>query len=219
MRVYNKIVIDMETEGVIEAEWTDDYDGPVAECKGGTTSTVTGEVDYAFNARMAEISERQQAMAEEYMDFWRDEYQPLEKAQIDANMELLPGQVENEKKRMDYENVLFEAGKDELTMAKPVMAEYYKQALNGINPDDKVNQARADVASTFKEGEAQMRREGARLGLDPNSAKFQNAMNARGMDQARATAGAMTTTRNAVEDENFRRLSGAASAFKQGLPR
>ena len=80
MRIYTKIVIDMETLEVIESEYFE-YSGPIAHCGGGG-STTTNTVDYAYNARMAAISERQQAMAEEYFQFWQSDYKPLEREQM-----------------------------------------------------------------------------------------------------------------------------------------
>ncbi len=47
-------------------------------------------VDYAYNARMASIGESQQAMAEDYFDFWEAEYKPMEQAQIASNKEMIP---------------------------------------------------------------------------------------------------------------------------------
>lgn len=49
--------------------------------------------DKEYNARMATISEAQQGMAEEYFNFWKDSYKPMEQAQIDANMEMVPGET------------------------------------------------------------------------------------------------------------------------------
>lgn len=227
MRIYTKIVIDMETLKVIEAEWTDDYEGPVAECKGGSTTTNT--VDYAYNARMAAISERQQRMAEEYFAFWKSDYKPLEREQIQANRQLIPFQTELEKQKIlaeselipdqvAFQKEMMAAGIEETRAAKPVLEEFYKQALEGVDVEGRVQAARSDVAQSFAESEQQLRRESGRLGLDPNDPRFKRALGVKGLEQAKATAGAMTTTRTAAEDEEFRRLAGATTTFKQGLP-
>jgi hypothetical protein len=208
MKVYTKIVIDLETKCVVEAE-SFDYDGPVAECKGGSSSTTT--VDYAYNRRMATIAERQEAMAEEYFKFWESEYKPMEKMQIEANKELIPMQTEFAKEQMGL-------GLEEMKAAKPMVSEYYKQALEGVNVDERVTQARADVGLAFKEGEEATRREAGRLGLDPDDPRYARMMGSRGLSQAKATAGAMTGARIEAEDESFKRLQSGMSTFRGGIP-
>lgn len=69
MKVYNRIVIDMST-GEVVAEDSFDYAGPVAECKGGGSST-TVSVDKEYNARMAKIAEEQQSFSEEDRNLWQ----------------------------------------------------------------------------------------------------------------------------------------------------
>lgn len=197
--------------------------------KGGGSTTTVKDIDYEYNARMADIAERQQAMAEEYFDFWQDEYKPLEQAQIEANMELLPQQTRLEAARMtaeeqllplntEYQTGLLNSRIQETRNAQPVLSEYYKQALQGVNPDQKVTQARTDVAAAFKDQEQTLRRNAARMGLNPNSNRYAESMGAGGLSQARAAAGAMTQARNTAEDTNFSRLQSATNTFKAGLP-
>ena len=171
---------------------------------------------------MATIAESQQEMAEEYFKFWEDEYKPLESAQIKANLDLLPAQTELEKLRLAGETELqagiYENKIQETKDAAPVMSEYYKQALEGVDPTRKAAEARTDVAAAFKDQEATLRRDAGRMGLDPNSNKFAESLGAGGLNQARATAGAVTAARTVAEDENFKRLTSAAQTYKAGLP-
>lgn len=225
MKIYNKLVLNMDTLEVMEED-SFDYQGPIAECKGSTTTTV----DKEYNRRMATIAEQQQAMAQEYFDFWQDEYKPMESAQIRANMELMPQQTRLEKLRMqaeedlmpmqvEYQKGLMANNLEEIKQGKPVISEYYKQALTGQNPDQKVREARTDVASAFREQEGTLRRQAGRLGLDPNSNRFADAAGIGGLNQARATAGAMTQARDVAEEKNFNRLQQASTLYKSGLPR
>jgi hypothetical protein len=69
MKIYNRIVIDMSTGRVEEAD-TFEYTGPVAECKGGG-STTTNTQDPAYNARMATISEEQNKWAREMYNVFK----------------------------------------------------------------------------------------------------------------------------------------------------
>ncbi|MEE9304261.1 MAG: hypothetical protein V3U84_10820 [Thiotrichaceae bacterium] len=66
MKIYSKIVIDMHTGAVRSSEWTE-YDGPVAECKGGGGA----EVDKKYNKGMLKISEKQQGMADEMFNYFK----------------------------------------------------------------------------------------------------------------------------------------------------
>lgn len=62
MRIYTKVVIDMNTGDVIESD-SFLYDGPVSECAssgGGGKSTTTTKPDKKYNARMAAIAEEAQ---------------------------------------------------------------------------------------------------------------------------------------------------------------
>jgi hypothetical protein len=80
MRIFKKVVIDMASGGISqrESEWTDDYQGPICELKGGGGGT---EPDYAYNAGMLKISEKQQAMADEMFNLFKYgvTYNPTEK--------------------------------------------------------------------------------------------------------------------------------------------
>lgn len=67
MKVYTKVVIDMNTMEVVEEE-SFDYSGPVALCGGGGSG---GGVDKAFNARMASIAETQSGLGSALYNFWR----------------------------------------------------------------------------------------------------------------------------------------------------
>jgi hypothetical protein len=81
VKIYTKIVIDMETLEVIEAEWTE-YTGPIGGCKGGGGGQ---EVDKDFNKGMLAISEKQQDMADEMFNLFKFgvTYDPGEKVVSD----------------------------------------------------------------------------------------------------------------------------------------
>jgi hypothetical protein len=63
MKIYTKIVIDIDTMLVID-EVSEEYHGPVALCKGGGSST-TNTQDPVYNAGMLAISQEQQEMADQ----------------------------------------------------------------------------------------------------------------------------------------------------------
>jgi hypothetical protein len=69
MKVITKIVMNITTGEILEEE-SYEYLGPVAECKGGGSSSTT-TVDYEYNRRMADISEQNQAWAEEMYNMFK----------------------------------------------------------------------------------------------------------------------------------------------------
>lgn len=67
MKIYTRIVMDMTTMQVEEAE-SFEYQGEVAECKGGGGGD---QVDEEYNRRIANIAESQQGMAEEMLNMYK----------------------------------------------------------------------------------------------------------------------------------------------------
>ena len=98
MKIYNLLVLDMDTLEVLEED-SFEYFGDLAEC--GKPSG--GGVDKAYNARMATIAEAQQAMSEEYFAYWGETIRPYEEAQVAANLELMPYETEAMKGRLKSE--------------------------------------------------------------------------------------------------------------------
>lgn len=69
MKIYNRLVYDLKSGNITEEAFFE-YEGIVAECKGGGGSSTTS-VDKAYNKRMAAIAEAQQGMAEEYFNYYK----------------------------------------------------------------------------------------------------------------------------------------------------
>lgn len=215
MRINTRIVIDIQSLRVTERESVE-YTGPIAWCKGGGTSTTT-TYDEKYNRRMANISERQQAMSEEYFAFWKQHGKPYEAAKIKANLELMPYEVETAKEEMATKRQGMGLMREEMTAVKPVMEEYYKQALEGVDVGEETTRARADVAQGLQEVEGEMERQMGRLGVDPTSPAYQERMKTSGMEKAKAVGGAMSQARQYAERESFQRVAGATAQFKGGL--
>lgn len=79
--IYDRVLIDMGTMRVLEAECRE-YEGELALCKGGGGT----EPDKEYNARMATIAERQQYLSDEYFEFWEENNAVLEAAKIKAEL-------------------------------------------------------------------------------------------------------------------------------------
>lgn len=204
MKIYNKIVIDIKSGDVV-FEDSFEHDGEVLEFKsGGSTSTTS--IDYGYNSRLATIAEQQQGMANEYFDYWKKNQQPLETAQSEAALSLLPGQTALTKAQMDSQMSL-------LPQQTNVARSYYDQVLGGVNTGERMGQARADVQQATKLTEGQRRREFSRMGVDPSSPAFASMRSADLRNKTKLMVGASTTARRNSELEQMRRLQGAASTL------
>ena len=215
MKIYTKIVLDMTTGETLEEE-SFEYDGEVALCMGsGGGGSTTNTVDYAYNARMATISEEQQAWARDYYQMWQQHFKPYEIAQAQANMALLPHETEAYRKQLDAVNTL-------LPQQTKVAGQFLGAASQGVDINERMALAQADVAGAWGDANAMMRRESSRMGVNPNSGRFSGIQAALGTQQAAQVAGARTQARVGGEMENYQRLKDASSAnivgqYMQGI--
>ena len=234
MKIYTRVVIDMADGSVLEED-SFEHHGDVALCKGSSSTTT---VDKEYNRRMASIAERQQGMAEEYFQYWQQYQQPYEKAQIDANMQLLPKEAMLAEAQLDAQSQLLPGqtalkkaqdaaaldllpGQTDLSKAEmanrmdtlqqlqPAKTEFFKQATEGVDINQRVGAASADVANSYKDVAAKTVRTMSRMGVGPDSGRFAGMNSATDVNQAAAVAGARSQARVAGEQENFNRLNQA----------
>jgi len=227
MRIYNKVVLDIDTLSVIEED-SFEYFGEVAQCKDGTSkTTVTNEVDKEYNARMAAIAEKQQEQSDAYFEYWETTYKPYEEAQITANLELLPFEVDTQLATLEaqkataegileltpyevgYRKEWLESEIDLIPQRHAVSSEFYEQALSGINVKSRMDTAAADVAQSLSGAESAARRSAARMGLNVSSGRIADMLKTSSLDRARATGLARNVSRVNAEAENFQRLATA----------
>ena len=234
MKMYTRVVIDMADGSVLEEE-SYEHTGDVALCKGSSSTTT---VDREYNSRMAAIAERQQGMAEEYFQYWQQYQQPYERAQIDANMQLLPKEAMLAEAQLDAQSELL-PGQTALTKAKtaasmdllpgqtdlakaemanrmdtiqqlqPVKTQFFQQAADGVDVNARVGRAQADVANSYKDVASKTVRNMSRMGVGPDSGRFAGMNAANDINQAAAVAGARSQARVGAEQENFSRLNAA----------
>ena len=205
MRIYTRVVLDMETGAVLESVGFV-YEGLVALCGGGSGGggSTTNTVDYAYNARMATISEEQNQWAREYFQMWQQHFKPYEIAQSQANMDLLPLETSVYKGQLQAAQELLPAQTD-------AARKFLAASTKGVDVNERMALATADAANAWKNvGDANLR-ENARLGVNPNSGRFQGVQAALGTQQAAQLAGARTQARVGAEAENYDRLGKAAS--------
>ena len=225
-KIYNRIVIDIETLQILEED-SYEYSGPVAHCKGGGGSTTTNTQDTVYNARMAEIAESQQGMAEEYFGFWEETYKPYEEKQIQANTALMPYEIEAEKAQLQgiseitpvqtaYTKGILENELAMLPQKNAVSSAFYEEALKGVDVRGRMDAASADMAQSLKGAEDSSLRTASRMGLNAGSGRVADMLKTSSLDRARATGMARSTTRLASEDSAFQRLLAAQQYT--GLP-
>ena len=210
--IHTKIVIDMRTGSVLEDEayW---YDGPVAECKGGgssstnSTTNITNVVDEEYNRRLAEIQERAQDLSDKYYAFWEKTSAPLESAQAqnEAQLGLLPLQT-------DVTKGVLNLKKDSLPQVSELTKSFLTKSAEGVNADVWANRAGTDQSIAASQQNKQLMRNASRLGLNPNSGAFTNAMKDSSLQNAAQVAGARTKAFQSAEDENYKRLASGVSA-------
>jgi hypothetical protein len=226
MKVYTKIVIDMETMQVEETECFE-YTGPICNLKGGGGGS---EPDKKYNKGMLKISQRQQATADELFNYFKHgvPYNPydnqgnltqnaidrgydpdeivseaeLTQQQLKAQSELIPLEVEDVKGR-------FETAEER----RGLVSSLYKDALTGVDVEGRVGEHRAGVEQAFKGQQDIVNRNLSRMGIDPSSGRGIAAAENMGLEKAKATALGETQIRRGAESEDFQRKATAA-----GLP-
>jgi len=168
--------------------------------KGGSTTTTQNQnYDPVSSAKMAEIAERQQGMAEEQWQMYKDYFQEYEIETANANRELLPFISENAKAQLNLQT-------KEATAQGPVSDKFYQESLKGVDVNRRMDEAGADVVNSMKLGEGARRREASRYGIDPGSTAFGNSVNMASLETAKGVAGARASARNQAEQENYGRL-------------
>ena len=185
--------------------------------KGGSTTTTQNTYDPVASAKMAEIAERQQVMAEDQWDMYKKYFQDYEISVAAANKDLLPYMTGSTKEQLKYQEeaaagnrALLPAAtalnKAELEGQKPAAEKFYKEALEGVDVGERMDSASSEVKAAAKLGESMRRREASRYGIDPGSSTFGNAVNKAALDTSKTIAGARTAAKNQAEQENFQRL-------------
>jgi len=122
----------------------------------------------------------------------------LEQGKIGAGMELLPGQTELAKTQISDTM----AGIKERA---PVRTKFFKEAAEGVDVNERMNLAQADVAQGFAGAEGIVRRNAARMGRNPTNIDFGDMAT----NRAKAIGFARTKARTGAEDESWNRLRGA----------
>lgn len=195
MKIYNKIVINMQTDEIIEED-SFEYSGEVSECKGGGDG-----YDAAYNRRMADIAERTAEMSEQAFDVWNQSPsgevgglgsgRGLEVAQTTAAQELLPYQTEYEKAGIGY-------GTKQLGYKSDLMNKFYSE-LGKDYEGSAVRGARSDVAGAITEAKSSAVRDAQRRGVAPSTGSY-------GLEGAKLQVGAISGARDRARQQKLSEL-------------
>lgn len=181
-----------------------------------STSTTTYNYDPVASQKAAEVAERQQAMAEEQWEYYKRVFQPYEQELMAANRSLLPGQVA-------YSAATTQERLRDIERARPAVEKFYDMAIQGVQPryQEVMGAAQADIAQGFDASTQALKRELARMGVDPNSGALISALKDTALQRAKAIGSARTQARMLERDRSenltFNRLGQALNA-RLGLP-
>lgn len=200
MKIYKKLVLSLKTGDIVEED-SFEYKGSIIHCKDGGGSSSTS-VDKKYNRRMAAIAEAQQAMAEEYFQYWKTDFKPYEQEQIAGMRGLLPGQ-------MGLAGEQIEAQREYLGLQRPLAREYLGQVGEGVSAEEEMGKAKADVQQAYSGMEGETRRGLGRMGISPSSGRYAGLQSRGLLEKAKSLAGAGTMGRRYAEEKQFERLRGA----------
>ncbi len=130
-------------------------------------------------------------------------------AGIDSAMKLLPHQTDTAISQMGAQRAMADDQITNIEGRAPVRDAFYQSALTGMDPDMMANRAAADATQSFMGANSTMRRNAARMGVNPASGAFQGMANQNALNQAKTVAGASTQARTQAENDNFTRLQSA----------
>ncbi len=98
-----------------------------------------------------------------------------------------------------------------LPSATATTQKFLTESQNGVDANEWATRAGTDAKIQAANTQSALGRNASRLGLDPNSGAYVRAAQDAGTKSALGTAAAMTTSRQAALDENWKRLSAGAT--------
>ncbi|MFA6717448.1 MAG: hypothetical protein WCS15_00005 [Prevotella sp.] len=128
----------------------------------------------------------------------------LTTGQSQAALELLPEQTALASKQIADTSTAI----DEFA---PVRSAYTSEALEGVNVQDKMNQAASDAWSSWNATNSATNRGLQAMGLDPSSGAYAKAKSNDALNLAKNIGTAKTAARTDAENENYTRLKDAAT--------
>lgn len=163
-------------------------------------------------------AEQQMAAATMSMDDYKKLYRPLQKKQAEAALEDWEKMRGLGQAQRDYG---IERGLYDIERAKsfyrPLEESVVTELAEGVDPQEYMNRASADIQRGFTSARQAQSREAMRAGLSPSSGRFASILAGQGTQQALAEAGARTQARRGAEDLSLARKAQALN-YASGIP-
>lgn len=174
--------------------------------------------DSADTARM--LAESQTKIAGEQWNMYKQVFAPYEAELVAAHRSIIPKQTgldlariraqeADVSGRMPINEEIRQQQMRSLQRSEPVEQAFYDEAMQGINLEDRMNAAGADVQQAYDATKPQMQRDMSRMGMSPDSGRFTDAMAKMSYSRAKDIAFARTNARRAGQTENLGRLGMA----------
>lgn len=188
--------------------------------KGGSSKTTVNSYDPVASAKMAEIAQDQQDIADEQWDMYKQYFQDYEIAAAQANKDLLPYITESsrltlqeQKRDLELNQPLKDALRNtqmqEVQAAAPIADKFYKESLEGVDLGKRADEAGANVNAALSAERGALGRNLSRYGVDPGSSRFRSGLDTAGVTAAGMVAGARNQAVKEGETENYNRLGMA----------
>jgi hypothetical protein len=142
--------------------------------------------------------------ADEAWDMYKEYVVPYEKEFYNQARTLIDPQMELSRQYLDSQI-------QQMPGYTEAAIKFREEAINGVNPEERANQAQAEVEQALKNADQTAMRSASRMGLDLNDSSVLDNIKSTSLDRARGVSGARTLARNNAETENFQRLGAAAS--------
>lgn len=172
-------------------------------------------VDKEYNARMATIAEKQNEWAENYYNMWDTHFKKYEIEQAKTNFENLPLENGLYKEQLTTLRDLIPKEKELYTKQLETTNRFLDASTKGVDINERMGMATADVAGAWKNANEANIRANARMGVNPNSGRFMGTQAAMQTQQAAQMAGARTQARVGAEQENYDRLMKATAVRQE----
>jgi hypothetical protein len=190
---------------------------------GGGSRSRQYAIDPAASARMAAVEERLAAMQENEYAFGKEVFQPYEREMVASNRALLP--INEQLMRGRLEQGITDMREDApirremrsqtmegLRLSRPVLGEYFKEAVDGIDIGQRKKEAVAGVEHEYSRMMPGYDRSLTRRGMTSRASDLRKI----GISKAKAKAGASTLAERTAKAERFGRL-GQALNVNQGF--
>lgn len=160
----------------------------------------------ASKNKMADIAASQMQISAEQWSMYKNVFAPYEAELVAAHRQIIPEQTALDLSSISAQQEGITRRSESLDRSLGVEEAFYDQAQQGMNVQDRMNAAQADVQQGYDVSQPQMMRDASRLGLQPGSGKFTDAMAKMAYSRAKDIGFARTNARRTTEEGNFARL-------------